>query len=315
MFEVVALALSIALAAQQPATDAASATQQPAADAVSQPLATDPAAQPAPDAGAPFSDAATNSATPVIEEVVETEAEAVEVVENPYGLGALWSQGDFVAKGTLMILVIMSLSSWYIILTKLWDQARLRRQFLETDKGFWSGSSLQAGLATLKDADNVFRAIAEQGIRAAEHHEGRLTDQIPLHEWVTQSLQRAVDRVTNDMQGGLSFLATAGSTAPFVGLFGTVWGIYHALISIGIAGQASIDKVAGPVGEALIMTAIGLAVAVPAVLGYNWLLRRNKALLEEVRYFANDIQQYLVSGARVDSGARATPAAAAARSK
>jgi biopolymer transport protein ExbB len=314
MFEVAALALSIALAAQQPATDAASAAQPPPVDAAATAPAIDPSGAPV-DLAAPAVDPTANGA-PVVEETVEDAAPAgdVEVVENPYGLGALWAQGDFVAKGTLIILVIMSLSSWYIILTKLWDQARLRRQFLETDKGFWSGPTLQAGLASLTDKDSAFRQIAEQGIKAAEHHEGRLTDQIPLHEWVTQSLQRAVDKVSNELGGGLSFLATAGSTAPFIGLFGTVWGIYHALIAIGIAGQASIDKVAGPVGEALIMTAIGLAVAVPAVLGYNWLLRRNKALLEEVRYFATDIQQYLVSGARVDSGASRT-AAAAVRSK
>jgi biopolymer transport protein ExbB len=223
-----------------------------------------------------------------------------EVVNNPYGLGALWSQGDFVAKGTLMILVFMSLLSWYIMLTKLWDQTRLSRQFLKVNEGFWSGKNLQESVASIQDKDNVFRGIAEQGMKAAAHHEGRLTDQIPLHEWITQTMQRAMDAVNNDLQNGMSFLATVGSTAPFVGLFGTVWGIYHALISIGIAGQASIDKVAGPVGEALIMTAIGLAVAVPAVLGYNWLLRRNKSIIEQVRYFATDIQQYLVSGARVD---------------
>jgi biopolymer transport protein ExbB len=316
MFEVAALALSIALAAQQPATDAAPV----AADAVAQQLATDPAALPSADPNAPVADpAATDSAIPLVEETVEEAAPAekppAEEVENPYGLAALWEQGDFVAKGTLMILVVMSLASWYIMLTKLWDQSRLRRQFLEADKNFWTGSSLQAGIEKLADKDSAFRAIAEQGIKAAQHHEGRLTDQIPLHEWVTQSLQRAVDKVNNELQGGLSFLATAGSTAPFIGLFGTVWGIYHALISIGIAGQASIDKVAGPVGEALIMTAIGLAVAVPAVLGYNWLLRRNKALLEEVRYFATDIQQYLVSGARVESVGSGSGTASAARSR
>ncbi len=310
MFELAALALSIALAAQAPAGDAALAAP-PAVDAVSQQLATDPAlADPSlADPGVAISEAP-------VEETPAAEAGPVGVapVENPYGLKALWNQGDFVAKGTLMILVIMSLSSWYIIVTKLWDQSRLRRQFIKTDKGFWSGRSLQDGIATLTDADNVFRVIAEQGIKAAQHHEGRLTDQIPLHEWVTQSLQRSVERVVNDLQGGLSFLATVGSTAPFVGLFGTVWGIYHALIAIGMAGQASIDKVAGPVGEALIMTAIGLAVAVPAVLGYNWLLRRNKALIEEVRYFATDVQAYLISGARVGSSGT-VPAAAVQRSK
>ena len=135
-------------------------------------------------------------------------------------------------------------------------------------------------------------------MRATEHHEGKLLEQIDLNTWVTMSIQRAVDNVSSRLQDGLAFLATVGSTAPFVGLFGTVWGIYHALTAIGIAGQASIDKVAGPVGEALIMTAIGLAVAVPAVLGYNWLVRRNKVLSEKFRSFASDLQTYLLSSKR-----------------
>ena len=224
------------------------------------------------------------------------------VVDNPYGLAALWQQGDFIAKGTLVILVAMSIGSWFIMLTKLWDQRRLRKQYSDVQKGFWSAGSLREGLEKLKGKDHAFRAIAEDGVRAAEHHEGRLTDQIPLHEWIAASLQRSVDGLITRMGGGLSFLATTGSTAPFIGLFGTVWGIYHALIAIGLAGQASIDKVAGPVGEALIMTAIGLFVAVPAVLGYNVLLRRNKDILEKARNFTTDVHSYLISGARVQTG-------------
>ena len=310
-------AVSVVLGAQQGAADTAGAAQQSAdaAAAAAQQAATDVAAaaeQASADATAAMQDvgAAADAAQAVAPPAAT--ADAPLVVDNPYGLGALWAQGDFVAKGTLIILVIMSLASWYIILTKLWDQTRLRRQFLQTEKGFWSGRSLEEGLKTLPAKDNAFRMIAEQGMTAAQHHEGRLTDQIPVHEWITQSMKRSVDAVNNELQGGLSFLATAGSTAPFIGLFGTVWGIYHALIAIGIAGQASIDKVAGPVGEALIMTAIGLAVAVPAVLGYNWLLRRNKALMEQVRYFADDVHDYLVSGARVEQGSGATARAAAA---
>ncbi len=141
--------------------------------------------------------------------------------------------------------------------------------------------------------------MAEDGVRAASHHDGRLTDRIDLHEWITLSLQRSVDVVNGKLSTGMAFLATVGSTAPFVGLFGTVWGIYHALIAIGLAGQASIDKVAGPVGEALIMTAFGLFVAVPAVLGYNWLIRRNKSVQDYLRNFAADLHAYLISGARV----------------
>jgi biopolymer transport protein ExbB len=232
-------------------------------------------------------------------------------VENPYGLEALWSQGDFVAKGTLIILVIMSLVSWYIIFTKLWDQRRLTKQYEQTQKNFWNVSNLKDGLAKLTGKGHIFRGIVEDGLKAAEHHEGRLTDQIPLHEWITVSLSRSVDQVNSYVKSGLPFLASVGSTSPFVGLFGTVWGIYNALIAIGLAGQASIDKVAGPVGEALIMTAIGLFVAVPAVLGYNWLLSRNKTILENVNYFASDVHSYLVSGARMEATAgKAAPVAA-----
>ena len=215
---------------------------------------------------------------------------------NPYGLAALWGQGDFVARGTLIILVLMSLYSWFIIFTKLWEQSRLLRQAKEASRNFWTGQTLQDGLEKLSGKGNVFRSMAESGIKASDHHEGKLTKEVPLAEWISAKLQQNVDRVNNDLQRGLSFLASVGSTAPFVGLFGTVWGIYHALIAIGVAGQASIDKVAGPVGEALIMTAIGLAVAVPAVLGYNWLLRRNKAIMDQFRYFTNDLYATLVSG-------------------
>jgi biopolymer transport protein ExbB len=226
-------------------------------------------------------------------------------VENPFGLSAFVKQLDPVGTGVLVILIVMSLASWYILLTKLWDQRRLRKDYAEVHKGFWTAGNLRDGIAKL-GKDNVFKMVAEDGVRAAQHHEGRLTDQIPLHEWITVSLYRSVDSVNSRLQNGLAVLATVGSTAPFVGLFGTVWGIYNALISISLAGQASLDKVAGPIGEALIMTALGLFVAVPAVMGYNWLLRRNKDIQEKLRYFTADLHSYLVSGARVE----ATPAAA-----
>jgi biopolymer transport protein ExbB len=216
-----------------------------------------------------------------------------ESIENPYGLEALWRQGDFVSKGTLIILVIMSMGSWYIIFVKLWEQFKLMRQGREMSAAFWKSPSLKEGAKKLKDG-SAFRYIAETGLEANEHHEGALTDNIDLNTWVTMSVQRAVDTVQSRLQDGLAFLATVGSTAPFVGLFGTVWGIYHALTAIGIAGQASIDKVAGPVGEALIMTAIGLAVAVPAVMGYNWLVRRNKTAMETVRTFGADLHAVLL---------------------
>ena len=189
------------------------------------------------------------------------------MAENPFGIEQMLAQGGVVAKSTFAIMVIMSLASWYIMLTKLWDQRRIRKAYKEVEKGFWTAGNLRDGIAKLTGKDNAFKMIAEDGIRAAQHHEGRLTDQIPLHEWITVSLHRSVDSIANRLQGGLAVLATTGSTAPFIGLFGTVWGIYNALISISLAGQASLDKTAGPIGEALIMTAIGLFVAVPAVMG------------------------------------------------
>jgi biopolymer transport protein ExbB len=216
-----------------------------------------------------------------------------EVVENPYGPEAMWKGGDFVTHGVLIILGIMSFGSWYIMVTKLFEQARLNGQARDARKSFWTAKSVKDGVTGLKQG-SAFRYIAESGVNATEHHEGTLVEQIDLNSWVTMSVQRAMENIGNRLQDGLAFLATVGSTAPFVGLFGTVWGIYHALTAIGIAGQASIDKVAGPVGEALIMTAIGLAVAVPAVLGYNWLVRRNKVAMENVRTFGADLHMVLL---------------------
>jgi biopolymer transport protein ExbB len=230
------------------------------------------------------------------------ENQATTTVSNPYGLAALWASGDIIARSVLVLLLIMSLASWYVMLTKLWDQRKLRQSARVVEKQFWTAPSVKDGVDRLKKGDD-FRGIAEDGLRAASHHDGRLTDRIDLNEWITMSLQRAVDGVNSRLTNGLGLLATVGSTAPFVGLFGTVWGILNALVGIGIAGQASIDKVAGPVGEALIMTALGLFVAVPAVMGYNWLLGRNKSLQDGLRNFASDLHAYLVSGARVDSGA------------
>ena len=222
-------------------------------------------------------------------------------VSNPYGLAALWNGGDIIARALLIILAIMSLASWYVMLSKLWDQRKLKKSARVVEKQFWTAPSVKDGVDRLKKGDD-FRGIAEDGLRAASHHDGRLTDRIDLNEWITMTLQRAVDSVNSKLNTGLGLLATVGSTAPFVGLAGTVWGILNALVGIGLAGQASIDKVAGPVGEALIMTFIGLVVAVPAVMGYNWLLGRNKVLQEALRNFASDLHAYLVGGARVDTG-------------
>ena len=274
--------------AQTPATDAAA----PAATDAAAP-AVDPAAAPVADAAAP-ADAGAPAAAPGTEKTEE--------VYNPYGLQAMWEHGDFVNKGTLIILSLMSMGSWYIIITKLIDQQKVMNQAKDMKAKFWKAPSIVAGSAQLKEG-SPFRFIAETGTKATQHHDGALLEQIDLSTWVTMQIQRAVDRVQSRLQDGLSFLATVGSTSPFIGLFGTVWGIYNALTAIGMSGNASIDKVAGPVGEALIMTAFGLFVAVPAVLGYNWLVRRNKTVLEDVRSFSADVHSVLISGAMSTSNA------------
>jgi biopolymer transport protein ExbB len=219
-----------------------------------------------------------------------------ETVDNPYSLKAIISHGDKVDQGVLVILAIMSMGSWYILFVKYFEQRRILRDAKEAADNFWQAGSLQAGTQALKE-DSAFRFIAESGVTATQHHEGGMTADIPLSEWVTMSVARAVENVSNRLQDGLAFLATVGSTSPFVGLFGTVWGILNALTAIGLAGQASIDKVAGPVGAALIMTALGLAVAVPAVLSYNWLVRRNKVCMEKIRAFSADLHGVLISQA------------------
>ena len=247
---------------------------------------------------APAADAPAPTAAPVDTSVAKTDVAATaaptDAIENPYGLEALWKGGDIISKTVLVILVIMSMGSWYIMITKLFEQGKLMKQAKKANKTFWNAPSVAQGITTLQQG-SPFRFIAESGIQATERHEGLLGG-IDLNTWVTMSVQRAIENVQNRLQDGLAFLATVGSTAPFVGLFGTVWGIYHALTAIGIAGQASIDKVAGPVGEALIMTAIGLAVAVPAVLGYNFMVRRNKTSMERVRAFGWDIHSVLLGG-------------------
>src|SRR5471030_3052212 len=252
-------------------------------------------------ADAPASAAASAPAAAPAADAAAAPAAKTDEVENPFGFSAVWN-GGFVSRGTLIILSIMSMGSWYIMVTKLIDQMKIFKQSKETSAKFWKASSIAAGSATLKDG-SPFRFIAETGTKATAHHDGALLEQIDLSTWVTMSIQRAVDKVQSRLQDGLSFLATVGSTAPFIGLFGTVWGIYNALTNIGMTGNASIDKVAGPVGEALIMTAFGLFVAVPAVLGYNWLVRRNKSAMEDVRSFSADVHSVLISGAMSTSEA------------
>ena len=246
------------------------------------PAAAPAAAAPAPEAAAPVAPPAPAAA-----------AATGEHDDNPYGLGAVWAQGDIVAKGTLFILVLMSMGSWYVIITKFFEQSKAAKFAKAAQDSFWSAASLRQGADSLAE-DSPFRFIAEKGLESANKHTG-LLGAVDFNTWSTQSIQRAIGNVQSRMQDGLAVLATVGSTSPFVGLFGTVWGIYNALVKIGMSGQASIDKVAGPVGESLIMTAIGLAVAVPAVLGYNWLVRRNKAIMEDVNAFGSDLHSVLLA--------------------
>ena len=270
---VVAVVESPLARAQASAPEAASAP-------VAAPVDTASAAAPAPMAAAPVSK---------------------ETVENPYSLGHTITQGDWVARGTLLILTLMSMGSWYILVTKLYESLQMSSEAKKVSGRFFKAKTIGEAAKGLKEG-SAFRFIADSGLEASEHHEGALTENIDHNSWVSMNVQRSLDDVNSRLQDGLAFLATVGSTAPFIGLFGTVWGIYNALTAIGIAGQASIDKVAGPVGEALIMTAFGLFVAVPAVLGYNWLVRRNKVTMEAVRRFGADLHGVLM-GARMGSTA------------
>jgi biopolymer transport protein ExbB len=295
------------------AAPASAPTAAPAAPGTPDATAGAPGAPPAAGApgapGAPGSpDQAAGAPNATSAETATDQGNGTEAVDNPYGLAALWKTGDLVSHGTLIILAIMSLGTWYIMITKVWEQGRLFAAAKAAAKDFWTTPSVKDGVQRLKPS-SPFRFIAENGLSATEHHEGALTDSIDLHTWVTMSVQRAVDAINSRLQGGLAFLATVGSTAPFVGLFGTVWGIYNALTAIGASGQASIDKVAGPVGSALIMTAFGLVTAVPAVLGYNFLVRRNKTALEKIRNFGSDLHSVLLSGSRVTVGTPTSKAA------
>ncbi|QBM27981.1 MULTISPECIES: MotA/TolQ/ExbB proton channel family protein [Hydrogenophaga] len=228
------------------------------------------------------------------------------------GLAHVWSQGDAVTRTVALVLLVMSLATWIIILWKVLDQ-RAQRQQAKASEGFWHSADFAEGLDKLGAADNnPFRALAVEGREAQRHilhKDGRqvpqLHDSLDVSDWIERCLRRTLDDHVAKAQSGLTVLASIASTAPFVGLFGTVWGIYHALLGIGAAGQVSIDQVAGPIGEALIMTALGLLVAIPAVLGYNALVRGNKAILHKLNRFAHDLHAYFVTGARVSSGADA----------
>ena len=218
------------------------------------------------------------------------------------GIFHVWTQGDWVTRSVFAALILMSVASWVVILIKALAVMQAKRQAARVES-FWHSADMAEGLAKLGAADdNPFRQLAIEGREAAAHHratKAQLHDSLDASDWISRALRNSIDNTTGKLQAGLAILASVGSTAPFVGLFGTVWGIYHALMKIGAAGQASIDQVAGPIGEALIMTALGLAVAIPAVLGYNALVRGNKHILAKLGRFAHDLHAYYVTGARV----------------
>jgi len=226
-------------------------------------------------------------------------------MESQLGLVNVWTQGDWVTKTVALILLTMSLASWMVIIIKALDILKYKK-LAASAENFWHSEDLTAGLARLGgDDSNPFRQLALAGREAIAHHRNtkvQLHDTLDASDWITRCLRNAIDDNTARLQSGLAVLASVGSTAPFVGLFGTVWGIYHALLGIGAAGQATIDKVAGPIGESLIMTALGLAVAIPAVLGYNALVRGNKSILIKLNRFAHDLHAYFLTGARVGTG-------------
>ncbi len=216
---------------------------------------------------------------------------------NPYGLEAALREGGLISQTVFGILVLMSVVSFYILFSKLFEQQKIIGQGKRVRQAFWSSNSLREGSAKL-EKNSAYKQIVDDGLAAQEQH-SKLTDPVEAHDWLHGSLARSEAAINSRLGGGLAFLATVGSVSPFIGLFGTVIGIYRALVKIGASGQASIDKVAGPVGEALIMTALGLVVAVPAVLSYNWLQRRNKSIAEDLSAFSNDVLGFLASNGAV----------------
>src|ERR1700749_1323660 len=248
------------------------------------PPASDPAAASSTAAPAPA------PAAPAPAPEVKAPSPSAAPADNPYGLMDIIHKGNPVSLGVLYLLGIMSVGSWYIFFVKYFEQGRILGQARTVERRFWSSGTLNEGIDKLPK-NSMFRLIAESGVRASQGG----TSLVGLNDWIAMSLTRQLDDANARLQGGIAFLASVGSTAPFVGLIGTVWGILEALIAIGVAGQMSIDKVAGPVGESLIMTALGLFAAVPAVLLYNFLVRRNKVITEKLRGFAGDLQAYLIS--------------------
>jgi biopolymer transport protein ExbB len=214
-----------------------------------------------------------------------------------FGLIPALNEGGPISWFLFTVMVIMSVFSFYILFTKLFEQQKVMNQYKEVRAQFWRAASLEEGSSKL-EKNSAYRQVVDDGIAAQKQH-SLLTDPVEAHDWLHGAMTRSENAINNKLAGGLPFLATVGATAPFVGLLGTVIGIYSALIKIGIAGQADIGKIAGPVGEALIMTAVGLFVAVPAVIAYNWLQGRNKTIARSLASFSNDVLGYISSGGRL----------------
>jgi biopolymer transport protein ExbB len=240
---------------------------------------------------------------------------------HPFGLAHLWQQSDAVIQTVALILLVMSVASWYFILGKSWQVLRLRRN-AALEEAFWNAGDLNEAVGELQQRApaSPLTTLAARGAQAGAHHDRHLHNPawnlgggLDRSEFLTRALRQSISRSQARLEAGLTVLASVGSTAPFVGLFGTVWGIYHALVNIGVSGQATLDKVAGPVGEALIMTALGLAVAIPAVLAYNAFTRANRLLLAELDAFAHDLLAYLTTGARMHPGSQVKPLRATSR--
>lgn len=237
------------------------------------------------------------------------------------GLAHFLGQSDAVGKTLLVVMLLMSAVTWYLIVTKSITalmQRRRSRLFLDA---FWNAPSLQAVATRLEQQhpDEPFSHLSWHAIVAARHHQrhgaNKLDEAGSGADFITRAMRRVIDEETARFESGLTVLASIGSTAPFIGLFGTVWGVYHALVNIGMSGQGTLDKVAGPVGEALIMTALGLAVAIPAVLAYNFAVRGNRMVLAQLDSFAHDLYAFLTTGSHVNDVVTVAPARPAAVAK
>ncbi|MBS0540440.1 MAG: MotA/TolQ/ExbB proton channel family protein [Proteobacteria bacterium] len=225
------------------------------------------------------------------------------------GFGHFLAESDAVIKALLVVLAVMSAISWYLIIMKGISQLIRQRRSARFLNHFWSATSLEAvqNELTVHGVNEPFGHLTAHSLHAQAHHEkfgaAKLEEAGSQQEFLTRTIKKVLDEETTSLENGLTMLATVGATAPFVGLFGTVWGVYHALVAIGMSGSGMLDKVAGPVGEALIMTGIGLAVALPAVMGYNWLTRSNRVLSAKLDAFAFELLTFLSMGHALRAGA------------